>query len=553
MKGCFGFLGSIFISLFLVACGGAMGDSTDSTAPSGKVTLVLTDAPSDAFESVEITINSITFLGSEGQIPVPLPEGEPVTVDLLELDGLNMLLAQADIPEGAYHKIRLQVSDPNLVLEDGIPVSPEDITLVAGGKIDLVPQGSFHVIEGEELVIQLDFDVENSLHIHETGNGKFVIRPVVLINIQDGSTPDLEMVDAIGVIQAIDYGEKKFLLRLGRHLTVRVHTTDETIMTDSAGNHLIFDDLEVRQKVEVVGDFTGRGIFHANSIEVHRDHVHRHGVIKDLDLNLRKFVLIKRDLSEQVVSFDEGTLIHIGREILTGNDLANAQRVKVAGTIDPFSGKLMARKIRIKPEHFRGLIASPPQCPDTIQVVNPRAKLYRLRLAGIVLEPENTIMVQIGSARLVNWNGTQLDCADLAEGDPVFIQGRIIPHTPDSQDPNPIQVLAKRVKRLKQAHVIGEILSIHPDPQDPQVGTFVLGVNVPGIYWSTDQKTSVILPIRVLVTHQTTFDDGMMFGTLFEGQKVEVRGFFSLRRFYPHLTLVAVHVGDAPEDLTNLN
>ena len=174
---------------------------------------------------------------------------------------------------------------------------------------------------------------------------------------------------------------------------------------------------------------------------------------------------------------------------------------------------IKARKIRIKPEHFRGLISSPPNCPDTIQVVNPRAKLYRLRLAGIVLEPANTIIVQIGSARLVNWDGTHLECADLSKGDPVFIRGRIIPHTPDSKDPNPIQVLAKMVKRLKQAHVVGKILSIHPDPQDPQVGTFVLGVNIPGIYWSTDLKTHVNLPIKVLVTHRTTFDDGMMFET----------------------------------------
>jgi len=536
-----------------VACGSSTGDSTGSPDPTGKVTVVLTDAPSDAFESVEITINSIAFLGEDGQILVPLPEDKPIKVDLLELDGLNMLLAQADIPEGVYHKIRLHVSDPNLILEDGIPVSPEDITLVAGGKMDLVPQGSFQVLEGEELVIQMDFDVENSLHIHETGNGKYVIRPVVLVNIQDNSTPNLDMVDAIGVIQTINYSERRFLLRLGRHMSVRVYTTDETIVTDSAGNHLLFDDLEVLQKVEVVGDFTGKGILQATSIEVHRDHVHRHGVIKDLDLNLREFVLIKRDLTEQVVSFDVATLIHIGREILSENDLANAQRVKVAGLIDPSTGKLLARKIRIKPEHFRGLIAGPPNCPDTIQVVNPRAKLYRLHLAKIVLEPENTIMVQIGSARLVNWDGTPLVCADLVEGDPVFIKGRIIPHTPDSQDPNPIQVLAKKVKRLKQAHVVGEILSIHPDSQDPQVGTFILGLNIPGFYWSTDQKTSVNLPIRVLVTHQTTFDEGMMFETLLEGQRVEVRGFFSLRRFHPHLILVAVHVGSAPEDLTNLN
>ena len=181
--------GTFFCAVFLFACGGGGLDSPNATVPQGKVTLVLTDAPSDAFERLEITINSITFLGTEGHISVPLPEGEPITVDLLELDGLNMLLAQEDIPEGVYHKIILQVSDPNLILEDGIPVSPENIMLVADGKIDLVPQDSFHVIEGEELVIQMDFDVENSLHLHETGNGKYVIRPVVLINIQDEFTP----------------------------------------------------------------------------------------------------------------------------------------------------------------------------------------------------------------------------------------------------------------------------------------------------------------------------------------------------------------------------
>ena len=548
----FKLFGAFLSTVILFACGGGGLDSLDATAPQGKVTLVLTDAPVDAFESVEITILSLTFIGSEGQVSVPLPDDQPVTVDLLQLDGLNMLFAQADIPVGRYSELRLEVSDPKLILEDGVLVPPEDVILLGDGKIDLLPEKPFLVEEGQELLIQLDFDMEKSLKIHETENGKYIIRPVVFVHIQDGSTPSLDMEDIVGVIQAINKEEMVFSLGVRRHLSVRVKVTEDTLITDSEGNTLDFDDLKPHQKVEVEGKLNHQGGFLAASIEIHGRFVHGHGVIKDLDLVKQEFILVRRGHLDQIVLFDESTLIHFGWEHLSEEDLANGQRVRVAGEVYSSSMILKAHKIRIKPEHFRGWVASTLNCPQSIQVVIPRAKLHRLRLAGIELVPENTITVQLRSDRIWDRDHKEILCSNLSEGDVVRVRARLIPHTPDDQDPNPIQLLAYHVQQVKQAHVLGNILSIHPDPLKPELGTFILGVEIPGIHWSIDEDAPIKIPIRILVNPHTTFEEGMNFEALMVGEQVLVKGYFSLRHSYPLFTLVAIHVSSATNvGLTN--
>jgi hypothetical protein len=97
------------------------------------------------------------------------------------------------VPVGTYSKVRMTLSDLALVECDAAGL-PEDQglwvhpRLPGNGKLDLNPRGTFQVVGGETLVIELDMDMNKSLHVHQTGNGRWQFRPVVFVTIRPDDT-----------------------------------------------------------------------------------------------------------------------------------------------------------------------------------------------------------------------------------------------------------------------------------------------------------------------------------------------------------------------------
>lgn len=178
---------ALFALLLLASCSSSDGGNSDTgtTATTGRVSLLITDAPTDDFDQVNLTVESISFLGEDdGHETIVFDESR--IVDLLALQNYSDLLVTAVIPVGTYDKIRLHVSQVELVtFVDG--GDPESIItkLPANGKVDLNPRGSFEVVGDGHLMIELDIDAEKSIHIIEKGNGEksYNFRPVVFVNI----------------------------------------------------------------------------------------------------------------------------------------------------------------------------------------------------------------------------------------------------------------------------------------------------------------------------------------------------------------------------------
>lgn len=170
----------------LYGCGGS-GDSADQppAGQTGAVGIILTDAPTTAWDRALATITRITLLSDNGP-PVEIFAGEE-TVDLLELGSYSEVFHIAEgVPVGNYGKIRLQVSGIELQRLDGAGEVAEsrDAKLVANGKIDLNPRGGFTVVGDQTLMVQLDFDMSKSLKITEAGaSGLIIVRPVVFVRI----------------------------------------------------------------------------------------------------------------------------------------------------------------------------------------------------------------------------------------------------------------------------------------------------------------------------------------------------------------------------------
>lgn len=180
----------LFVLAALVSC--SSSDTSTPNAETGRVSLLITDAPSVAFDQINLTIESISFIPEQddGAEDEDIATKEVILFDdtrvinLLALKNYSDLLATTTVAVGSYSKIRLHVSQVELVNlnPDGSVAESYIAKLPANGKIDLNPQGSFDVTSGGHLMIELDVDAEKSIHIVETGKG-YNFRPVIFVNI----------------------------------------------------------------------------------------------------------------------------------------------------------------------------------------------------------------------------------------------------------------------------------------------------------------------------------------------------------------------------------
>ncbi|MCG8046883.1 MAG: DUF4382 domain-containing protein, partial [Candidatus Thiodiazotropha endolucinida] len=184
------------LAISLISCGGG-GGSSDTTTPTstsaqrtGTVGILLTDKPADPslFVAMNATIERIGLIGSDNGDEVTLFSDEPQTIDLLSLKNESIPFTfRDDVPVGTYCKIRLILSDLELVLADD---TPDDLTdnetyhpnLPGNGKLDLLARDCFTVEEGNVITVQVDMDGGNSIHITENNNG-YNFRPVVFVDV----------------------------------------------------------------------------------------------------------------------------------------------------------------------------------------------------------------------------------------------------------------------------------------------------------------------------------------------------------------------------------
>jgi len=252
-----------------VSCGGGgsgNGDSIDtSTQGKGTVGILLTDMPADPalFDSINASIVKVELLGSEDNGRVILYSGEPQVFDLLRLRNEAIPLAfKDDVPAGEYCKIRLILSDLELVLaDDGSSYHPN---LPGNGKLDLLARDCFNVVADEVSTLQLDIDAGKSIHVVGNNNG-YKFRPVIFVDVVDQSF-DSKLVRLTGEIAKIDTEKRSLLLcdaipseNMDNLGCVKVHFGDDAAFFDNQNydgaprsiDELLSKDLGL--KITVVG------------------------------------------------------------------------------------------------------------------------------------------------------------------------------------------------------------------------------------------------------------------------------------------------------------
>ena len=168
--------------LLLTACSGSNGSGTAgvSSSGSGQLQVNLTDAPLDmsTVSSVNVAIDGVIVYGAmlnDGSTPPPIQlMTHPATFDLLTLTGgATDLLASGEVPAGMYNRIRLEIASATMDMTDGTT----ETLKIDSDKVDIpIP---FEVAVDETMTITLDFQADASIQVNQTGNSKYILRPVV--------------------------------------------------------------------------------------------------------------------------------------------------------------------------------------------------------------------------------------------------------------------------------------------------------------------------------------------------------------------------------------
>lgn len=165
--------------------------ATDTTAPDQTLTVRLTDTPFSDARAVLVTFSEVSAhrSGEGGFEPIVFAGGTPTrTCDLKQLQGATDVLGIGALPAGHYTQLRIKVESATLYFDNpaaapacaaaiAAPAGRSAPASVSSGEVKLNRQ--FEVEEDDATVITLDFDGDKS--IHETGNGRFRMTPVITV------------------------------------------------------------------------------------------------------------------------------------------------------------------------------------------------------------------------------------------------------------------------------------------------------------------------------------------------------------------------------------
>ncbi|MDP2743598.1 MAG: DUF4382 domain-containing protein [Dehalococcoidia bacterium] len=147
----------------------------------GKVEVRVTDAPPrEEVTGVKVTVASVEIhkAGAAendegGWLAMKLSGAN--TFDLLQIKGLEEVLATGDLAPGKYTQIRMEVTKVEVTLKGGQPQAAQ----VPSGKLKFVQP--FDVAAGKTTVLLFDFDADKSVNV--TGNGQAMFKPVIKLTV----------------------------------------------------------------------------------------------------------------------------------------------------------------------------------------------------------------------------------------------------------------------------------------------------------------------------------------------------------------------------------
>jgi len=171
----------VFVSLFFVNCD-ETNDSNQMQNQTSKISVRLMDAPGDYdevnVEVLDVLIKNSTNSDDQGWISVG--NIKPGVYNLLDLTGgVNLLIAENEIPSGYLGQIRLLLGTNNTVMIDNMSYT---LTTPSAQQSGLKVKVNQTLEPGIAYDFLLDFDVEHSIVKTGGGSGKYLLHPVIRVS-----------------------------------------------------------------------------------------------------------------------------------------------------------------------------------------------------------------------------------------------------------------------------------------------------------------------------------------------------------------------------------
>jgi hypothetical protein len=161
---------------------GCSDNSTNSTDPvnqgKGLLKIYLVDSPT-SFDSVIIYVKQVEVhkSGSDSTSGWYVINDSLRSFDLLQLvNGASAVLGDSALTPGDYTQIRLILADGNYVIDSGIK---HDLIVPSGTQTGIKLNHAFSIESNSLYELMLDFNVDKSIHV--TGNGKYMMKPVIRV------------------------------------------------------------------------------------------------------------------------------------------------------------------------------------------------------------------------------------------------------------------------------------------------------------------------------------------------------------------------------------
>ena len=364
------------LSLIIIGCESSDQGIGDTGKGTGSVALLLTDAPIDDFDKFLITVSEISLLGDDGS--VSLFSGDE-TIDLLDLNSHSDLFSlTTNIPAGNYYKVRMQVSDPKLLVLDMDGNILEDETVVpkmgGNGKLDLNPRGEIAVTAGQTLALQLDMDAQKSIHLIQNGNGEYRFRPVVFIDVLtdtmlgklvrlSGYVDDIEENSFELCKQPVDNDDDDLVsardddeIHENEHC-IKISTALTTSFFNDMGEAVDQSELADNSVVTVLGYYSNMNDdryvgFEAEVVELAAADVFKtySGVIESIDTNSQLIEIRDQNDMLKTIQFVSTTKVFdmTGKSMLL-EELEKDMTIKVEGIYDDLNAQVNAAIIFVEP------------------------------------------------------------------------------------------------------------------------------------------------------------------------------------------------------------
>jgi hypothetical protein len=182
---------AVALAGYAAACGGS---ATGPSGAPGSLTVLLKDSPFSDAKSLLVTFSEVSAHKAEGEwTKLPFSGGASSrTCDIKKLVDAQDVLGTGPLTPGHYTMIRLEVTGATLYFDNAAtgPACAATVTAPTGRSAPVdVPSGTvrlnreFDLTSTTATTMLLDFDGDKS--VHETGNGKYMMTPVIgVVSVQ---------------------------------------------------------------------------------------------------------------------------------------------------------------------------------------------------------------------------------------------------------------------------------------------------------------------------------------------------------------------------------